>query len=901
MKKLSRFISVILAIALIIGTGSTVFVNRASADASEEKGLAVINKIDRFVTMDPEKENALYTKIDIGGTVLYAFNSKSGFTNFRAYGDYNGWGAGYYPVNLRYERGSNEVTIQLYQVPRTVDESASNDGGKPTSAGNWPDEVEGFEKAYGKYVRQMTNIFNQTEYLMYGKIANRAFGYYHVNSNGKAKAGSLPVDIQAKKNQMLSEGKTASEMPVSFDRIQEAVYVTTSNNYRLEVMTCGASENEPDNRVFLTDNIEPLVPAQEQPQAQTNYEIPVENEAPAVEYGWKAEHVMVNEELPFETMYVESNDLLFGERQTVQTGHVGIKNVFYTVIYDKYNNEINRYVESESIVVAPVDTIVVIGTEGYVAPIDTPTEKPNPTEKTDIVVTVTENTYSPIAVTTEYIDDADRYADEGEIIVKQGKEGTLAVRYTVTYINGVEASRVKAGEFIVEAMQPTVISRGTKHHSEGTEIVTETQPIAITTEYQADPNRFEDEGETVVNAGSEGVLTITYKVTVRDGVEISREKTGETVTKEMEPKVISRGTKQHTETVETVTSTEAIPFTTEYWDDFDRFVDEGEKVQTEGSDGIRTITYKVTMRDGVEVSREKTGEAVTKEMQPKVILRGAKQHTENVETVTENQPIAITTEYVEDATRYADEGEAVVKNGSEGVLTVTYKVTKRDGVEVSREKTGETVTKEMEPKVISRGTKQRNVETKYETVTEVIPFETVRQNDEATLVGTERVWREGENGEKTVTYIVKYVDGVAVSREVDSENITKEPTAKIVLVGTAAPVVWNDEYEYVDLSNKYTLRGDSDPELEKLAAEHAMKMAEDGDAFHAGSGYLESVGKFASEEEIEEMLVNHVPAIEDSKNYGYGCVRVRSVGSDGRVSGWTYYAVLYGSADEVGN
>ena len=70
------------------------------------------------------------------------------------------------------------------------------------------------------------------------------------------------------------------------------------------------------------------------------------------------------------------------------------------------------------------------------------------------------------------------------------------------------------------------------------------------------------------------------------------------------------------------------------------------------------------------------------------------------------------------------------------------------------------------------------------TETETIEYETTYEDDSSLTKGKEEVSTEGENGEKEVTYKVTYVDGVEESKEAISENVTKEPVAKVVRVGT---------------------------------------------------------------------------------------------------------------------
>ena len=74
----------------------------------------------------------------------------------------------------------------------------------------------------------------------------------------------------------------------------------------------------------------------------------------------------------------------------------------------------------------------------------------------------------------------------------------------------------------------------------------------------------------------------------------------------------------------------------------------------------------------------------------------------------------------------------------------------------------------------------------FEEVSEVeaIPFEVIRQNNDSMAQGTEAVAVAGVNGEKSITYKVKKVDGEEVEREVLKEEVTKQPVNQVINVGT---------------------------------------------------------------------------------------------------------------------
>ena len=71
-----------------------------------------------------------------------------------------------------------------------------------------------------------------------------------------------------------------------------------------------------------------------------------------------------------------------------------------------------------------------------------------------------------------------------------------------------------------------------------------------------------------------------------------------------------------------------------------------------------------------------------------------------------------------------------------------------------------------------------------ETKKEVIKFETKEEKDDSKYVGEKVTKVEGKNGEKEVTYNVVREKGKEVSREVASEKVITEATAKVVVVGT---------------------------------------------------------------------------------------------------------------------
>ena len=78
----------------------------------------------------------------------------------------------------------------------------------------------------------------------------------------------------------------------------------------------------------------------------------------------------------------------------------------------------------------------------------------------------------------------------------------------------------------------------------------------------------------------------------------------------------------------------------------------------------------------------------------------------------------------------------------------------------------------------------KRVEYKEETKTETIEFSTQEKYSDSLAKGESKVEKEGSDGQKEVTYKVKYVDGKEDSKEVISEKVLKEATDKVVVYGT---------------------------------------------------------------------------------------------------------------------
>ncbi len=73
---------------------------------------------------------------------------------------------------------------------------------------------------------------------------------------------------------------------------------------------------------------------------------------------------------------------------------------------------------------------------------------------------------------------------------------------------------------------------------------------------------------------------------------------------------------------------------------------------------------------------------------------------------------------------------------------------------------------------------------KEKTKTEKIAFESTTKKDSSLTQGTKKIVTEGVDGEKTVNYKEKYVNGVLIDSVIESETVTKKPVNQVTAIGT---------------------------------------------------------------------------------------------------------------------
>lgn len=233
--------------------------------------------------------------------------------------------------------------------------------------------------------------------------------------------------------------------------------------------------------------------------------------------------------------------------------------------------------------------------------------------------------------------------------------------------------------------------------------ITETEETTIpyATEYITDTTMTPGSGTRVIQAGKNGVKTVTYLVDYEDGVERARGMEDVTIIDPIN-EIIGVAPKPEDVVTKEETKTETIYYKTETVNDPDRIKGEADQVIQEGKNGSREVVYTVVYMNGKEINRsEKSSRVITPAVNKIVsVATGEYDLSYETETVT----IPYTTIYKDADNWYVGE-ESVDQEGQNGEKEVTYAVYKdKNGNEVSRSVSSEKITKNVTNKIIYRGT-----------------------------------------------------------------------------------------------------------------------------------------------------------------------------------------------------
>ena len=369
----------------------------------------------------------------------------------------------------------------------------------------------------------------------------------------------------------------------------------------------------------------------------------------------------------------------------------------------------------------------------------------------------------------------------------QGVNGEKEVVYTITLTDGKETGRVKKSETVIKPAVDEVIEEGTGAVTT-TEEVVEKEVIKHGSSTVQNPALPKGTRNVKVQ-GVDGEKEVTYTVTKADGVQVSKVKKSEKVTKPAVDEVIEEGTgpvvitKEETKTEEVDFQVKEVP---------NPALPEGVRnVTTPGKKGVRTIVETVTYTDGKETGRVVKSNEITTPAVDEVVEVGTKKGVvTTTEEVVEKEVIKHGSSTVQNPA--LPKGTRNVKvQGVDGEKEVTYTVTKADGVQVSKVKKSETVTKPAVDEVIEEGTGPV-ITTKEETKTEEVDFQVKEVQNPALPEGVRNVTTSGKKGVRTIVYTVTYADGVETGRVEKSNTITTPAVDEVVEVGAkkaTAPVV----------------------------------------------------------------------------------------------------------------
>lgn len=541
----------------------------------------------------------------------------------------------------------------------------------------------------------------------------------------------------------------------------------------------------PTPRPVLDDEGNPIVDEIGQPVMET---VIVEEIIPGIDTLLVTTSTTQTVQYGFDTRIIYDNTLAVGTEVVEQAGQNGL--VAYTTVEATHDGLLIDSRTSEMTLQEAIERIVRVGTKEAPGTLQT------------VVETIT-TLHGTIQVT-----DPSLYEDDSEVTLV-GTDGLHRTTYEVILDNqGNEMSRTQVSSEIIEAIYE-VITVGSKAINE-TKTETRDEDIAFNTQTRENPALAKGE-RNVLQVGQDGLKKLTYTVAYQYGEEVSRVLISEVIKLEAVPEIIEVGTKIEAEpVVETVLRTETaeITFTSQSHENSELLQGESRVLQV-GQNGLDEITYQDTLVDGVvtetfEVSREILLAPVIEIIEIGTKVEQPTTPTEEVIRVEEIEFIAFET-IEQDNPDLAVGERNVLTTGIPGQATVTYDVTRRDGIEVSRMEISRVVIQEAVNEVVEVGTRNSaNEETITQTTTYDIPFETEELQNINLLVGQSNIVQQGVVGRETITEAVTYVNGQAVSRVETSRDITTEPVTQIVEVGTKkAPVADTDTSNFHQVS--YTI------------------------------------------------------------------------------------------------
>ncbi|NLC31780.1 MAG: hypothetical protein GX781_00575 [Clostridiales bacterium] len=233
-----KFFRNLLAMVLCI---MTLFVLPVQAVISVQDTDSGISAPKGFETLKATKKNIdqALTSIRIPGIEdpVYAYTDKSGATIFLVFGKLNDK-KGLFEATLSAEEHDDTRIFALHIFGEKPHKFTSKDLGKPKAVKlNAATLPESYRKTSKPGVCYFTNLFNQKEYRVLGRIEGRPDVFYPA-SYGKPKAGSLPIDMAKDAERFKLEGAKYITLPKEYKSgYATAVLVLTSQAEWVSLMT----------------------------------------------------------------------------------------------------------------------------------------------------------------------------------------------------------------------------------------------------------------------------------------------------------------------------------------------------------------------------------------------------------------------------------------------------------------------------------------------------------------------------------------------------------------------------------------------------------------------------------------------------------------------------------------
>ncbi len=467
----------------------------------------------------------------------------------------------------------------------------------------------------------------------------------------------------------------------------------------------------------------------------------------------------------------------------------------------------------------------------------------------DQELTFTEKNRVPFETEVKY----DPKLEAGEQVIEQkGVEGEETVTTKQKLVDGKPSGDRVVTKEQTKAPVNQIIRVGGKTTGENVETFKTEAPFKVVVKY--DPNMPAGESK-VTTPGVPGEKTVTIKRNITNSNQDGEPRVSEEITKQPVDEVITVGTKQATAT-DTVEWTEPIPFGTTLRPNPDLAPGETKVVQ-EGKNGEASYAAVFSGTNGeatVEETKDRT------EPTEQIIEYGPRLDDQDLVTSTERQ-IPFETTIIADPTLEAGQ-QVVEKQGVIGKETVTSTQKLVDGKPSGEPVVTTNRTTEKQDAVIRVGTKVAgDVVAKYDAK---VPYPTQFEYDPELPAGETKVTQEGKDGEKTVTVTQPSVNGEAKGDPKVEENVTTEPTPKIVKVGTK-PASATEKAEWiVEIPFSTTLRPNQDlapgeTKVVQKGVNGERKFTADFSATGSDAEVVESEDTKAPVEEI----VEYGPRLED--------------------------------------